>query len=351
MSLNLSDAVVERPPSREEIAAWLRRHPELGGERDGARTTWRLEDAAVEILRQSPGRGLTARCRLALVRPGGVRRRLTVIAKLYVRRDLARRLARHLRSLRFEPGGPGVRTPRLLGLDSRRGLVFMETLPGTSLEAALASAGGEHELEAAGSLLALLHRGTARVEKRVTRAGELQRTAECIAMIAREFPVLAPRLERLKRALGRTPWPRAGRRSLLHGSFRPSHLLLHRGALSVFDLESLRLGPAGYDLANWAAALHYRELDQRISAGARRRATRALVRGYAAGGGRESCTRVLWLTAGLLVQKQLLKVAIRPRMRSAARARTLLGRAEELAARAAAARPGAGLDRLEELLP
>ena len=119
---------------------------------------------------------------------------------------------------------------------------------------------------------------------------------------------------------------------------------MSRGSeLALFDLESLRLGPPGYDLANWVAALHYQQAEGRLSAAARRRAVRALVRGYRAGGGGESCARALWLTAALLVQKQVYKLATRG-SGSRARARALLTLAERLVARAAAAGADGGLD-------
>jgi aminoglycoside phosphotransferase (APT) family kinase protein len=313
--------------------------------------TWRLEGASVDVLREIPGRRLTARCRLALSGADGERRRITLIAKHYARADLARRLARHLRTLRFGPGGPPVRIPRLLGLDGRRGLVFMEALPGDSLELALAGASLERELEAAGALLANFHLGAALVEKQVTRQDELERVVEAEAAIAHAFPELGPRLAGLRRALQRMPWPSGGKPALLHGSFRPSHVMLHRGELALFDLESLRRGPAGYDLANWITALHYREAERRITRAARRRATRLLLRGFRAQGGDESCALVLWLAAALLLQKQVLKYAKRRHDRGRERARTLLARAEGFSRLAEAAPASARLDALLELVP
>jgi hypothetical protein len=303
------------------------------------------------IVRDVPGKRLTARCRLEVVTADGRRERTTVYAKQYRRRDLAERLARQLGSLQFAPGDPPVRVrvPGLLGLDPRRGIVFLEALAGTRFESTLATATAP-ELERAGALLAVFHRATAAVEKRVTRAGELARTRECAQEIAAVRPALAQALGRVVSLLAATPWSRAGARALLHGSFRPNHLLEHRGALAILDLESLRTGPAGYDVANWIAALHYAEVEGRLTTTTRRRASRALVRGYAAHGGTESRARVLWLTAALLVQKQLWKVVTRARPAGADRIRTLLARAERCAARAAAMDPGAGLERRIEAL-
>ena len=339
-----------RPVDGADVVAWLNRSE--GG---------RLERAAIEIVSHAPGKRLTARCRLTLVAPDGRRERRTVFAKQYRRTDLAERLARQLQTLEFGSGDAPVRFPRLLGLDARRGIVYMEALDGTPFAPEIAR-GSARALEPAGRLLATFHRGSARVDKRVTRAGELARMHECAEAIARACPALAPALERVRAALARTPWggtraPRGsgGARALLHGSFRPNHLLRHDGALAVFDLESLRRGPAAYDLANWIAALDYYEVEGGLTATARRRAVRALVRGYRAGGGGESCVRVLWFAAALLVQKQIYKLATRPASRGRAslhraRAATLMARAERLAARAAAAPPSAGLDRLEREL-
>jgi len=330
-----------RPVDEADVAAWLRRER-------GARG--RLEYVSISILRHAPDKRLTARCRLLLVAPDGSRQRLTVFAKQYRRTDLAARLARQLRSLRFAPGDAPVRFPRLLGLDPRRGIVFIEALDGRPFAPDVASAPGD-ALEPAGALIAAFHRASAEVEKRVTRSSELARTRECAEAIAAVYPGLAPALARLEAALARTAWGRSGARALLHGSFRPNHILMsHDRELALFDLESLRIGPAGYDLANWAAALDYQQVEGLLTAPARRRAVRALLRGYRAHGGAESCARVLWLTAALLVQKQAYKVAMRRRPAGRARARALVARAERLAARAAAAGAGAGLERLEQEL-
>jgi aminoglycoside phosphotransferase (APT) family kinase protein len=337
-----------RPVDATDVVAWLRREPHPLG---------RLEQAEIAILRHAPGKRLTARCRLRLVAADGRRHRLTVFAKQYRRTDLAERLARQLRSLRFAPGDAPVRFPGFLGLDARRGIVFIEALAGTGFAPEIA-AGPARALEPAGALLAAFHRASAEVEKRVTRAGELARTRECAQAIASAYPELASALDRVQARLAGTAWGRAGRRALLHGSFRPNHLLRHGGSLALFDLESLRRGPAGYDLANWITALHYQEAEGRLTPAARRRAVRALLRGYRAQGGGESCARVLWLAAALLVQKQVYKLATRPGPRAGARApgsgraraRVLVARAGRLAARAAAAGAGAGLDRLEREL-
>ena len=337
-----------RPVDAQDLAAWLRRGPHPRG---------RLERAEIEIVRHAPGKRLTARCRVQLVAPDGSRRQLIVFAKQYRRTDLAQRLARQLRSLRFAPGDVPVRFPRLLGLDPRRGIVFIEALAGAPFAPELATAPAR-ALEPAGALLAAFHRASAAVEKRVTRAGERARTRECAEAIASAWPELGPALDRVREALARAAWGRGGARALLHGSFRPNHLLREDGVLALFDLESLRRGPAGYDLANWIAALHFQEAEGQLTASARRRAVRALLRGYRARGGRESYARVLWLTAALLVQKQVYKLATRPRRTGAsargsgtrARARVLVARAQRLAARAAAAGPGAGLERLEREL-
>lgn len=345
-SLGRSAEADWRPVDQADVVAWL------------ARSAWsrhRLERAAITIVRDAPGKRLTARCQLSLVAPDGSRERVTVYAKQYRRTDLARRLARQLRSLRFAVGDTPVRVPNVLGLEARRGIVFLEALAGRSLAASLATAPAS-ALEPAGALLAAFHRASATVEKRVTRAGELARTRECAQGIAGASPTLAPALERVVGALARTPWGRGGR-ALLHGSFRANHLLLRRGVLAILDLESLRVGPAGYDLANWIAALHFAQVQGNLTSAARRRATRALLRGYQAHGGRESTARTLWLTSALLVQKQVWKLAGPARLRPGTRtrdrhagARWLLARAERLATRAANTPARAGLERLEQEL-
>ena len=340
-----------RPVDEADLVAWL--HRDGGGRGRGARGTapLQLERASIAIVRHAPGKRLTARCRLVLAAPGGGRELVTVFAKQYRRLDLARRLARQLRSLRFAAGDPPVRIPRLLGLDARRGIVFIEALQGTPFPSGTESASAR-ALESAGALIAAFHRASASVEKRVTRSGELARTRECAEAIARDHPELAPALQRVQALLERVSWGRGGARMLLHGSFRPNHLMLHGSELALFDLESLRVGPPGYDLANWVAALHYQQALGRLSAPARRRAVRALLRGYRAQGGDESCARALWLTAALLVQKQAFKVATRTGelASSRARLRALVARAERIAARAAATPAGPGLERFEQEL-
>jgi len=339
-----------RPVNEADLAAWIRRRRAPASHKAAPA----LERASITVVRHAPAKRLTARCRLVLAAPDGSREIVTLFAKQYRRRDLAQRLARNLRSLRFAPGDPPVRFPRLLGLDARRGIVFIEALHGRLFAPELdrSPAGA---LERAGELIAAFHRASAAVEKRVTRADELLRTRECAQAIAGTFPELAPALARVQASLARTPWRRGGARALLHGSFRPNHLFRSAGALAVFDLESLRVGPPGYDLANWAAALRYQQTEGRLTAPARRRAVRALLRGYRSRGGEESCARTLWLAAALLVQKQAFKVATRshgPGLgRARERARSLVACAERLATRAAATPAGEGLERLEQELP
>ena len=349
-------AAIAKPPSwrpldESDIVAWLRRDGGWGDRGARRAVPLELERASITIVRHAPGKRLTARCRLVLAAPDGGRELVTVFAKQYRRLDLAQRLARQLRSLRFAAGDTPVRFPKLLGFDARRGIVFIEALPGAPFTSRTEST-PERALESAGALIAAFHRASAAVEKRVTRAGELARTRECAEAIARDHPELAPALARIQAQLERASWGRSGARKLLHGSFRPNHLMLHGNELAVFDLESLRVGPPGYDLANWVAALHYQQALGRLSAPARRRAVRALLRGYRAHGGDESCARALWLTAALLVQKQAFKVATRTRAlaSSRARARALVARAERIAARAASTPAGPGLERFEQEL-
>ena len=164
----------------------------------------------------------------------------------------------------------------------------------------------------AGALLATFHRGRATSTKVVTPKGEREELRAASGLIATAFPALKPRLKQWVRAwklLRRKPEVTS---ALLHGSFRLNHLMIEDERLAMIDLDSLRVGPPSYDIANWIASLYYLEAQGRIGAAQRVAIARGFLDGYARHAAWEiPPAEVMWFLAGLLIHKQARKYATR----------------------------------------
>ena len=117
----------------------------------------------------------------------------------------------------------------------------------------------EVDLEAAGSLLRVIHRGVAPPEPAATLAGEIEAVERAAQHIDALLPPVGAVLRRTL-AAARERGERAGeqRAVLIHGDFKLDHLLWDGGAVTVIDLDRARPGEPALDLGKMLADLRWR---------------------------------------------------------------------------------------------
>lgn len=280
---------------------------------------WQLQEASLEMLRYVPERRFTALCRAQLQSAGGVQQEVLFIAKQVNDEQRARRLYRHLTTLRRAwPGNPAargqargnppMRLPRALLLERERAVVFIEYVAGENLKELLPVLDLATVMPAVGKLLADFHRAQKRVRKRISPRSELVEGRKAMREICQSFPGMRPRLKKFFAKLKNCYRHDATAPVLLHGSYRLNHIFLHRDELALLDLDGLRMGPPAYDLANFISSLYYLEAQERFETAQRREIARHVLAGYAAhAAAAVAPASVLWFLASLLVNKQARK--------------------------------------------
>lgn len=285
---------------------------------------WRIIAARYEVLRYVPDKRFTMRCCLRLQHKDGRTKEVSVIAKQLsdgkkakksflsllglqaAWANVSRLTPKRLLELRKAP--MPVRFPRALGWDEERALIFLEELPGENLEGVLAEIAVAPMLHKVGAMLAKFHQTPKRVRKRVTYKSEMQEVRLALREIVAAFPAWRARLRALLLALKSSSEQGEPREVLLHGTFRLNHVFVHEGEPAVLDLDSMRMGPAEYDIANFLSALYYFEAQGRLTAAQRDEITRAFLQGYAAQAPfAVSAASVLWMLTSLLINKQASK--------------------------------------------
>jgi hypothetical protein len=135
----------------------------------------------------------------------------------------------------------------------------------------------EIELEAAGSLLRVIHGGVAPPGPAATLAGEIEAVERAAQHIDALVPPVGAALRRTL-AAARECGERAGegRTVLIHGDFKLDHLLWDGGTVTVIDLDRARSGEPALDLGKLLADLRWR----RAGAAPAGDAADRLMRGY-----------------------------------------------------------------------
>lgn len=278
--------------------------------------SWQVRQAEIESLRYVPGKRFTGRGRATLANTAGGARELRFIVKQLKDEKAARKSYRNLVKLWASwpesaqgTRHPPIRFPRPLAYDARHAAIFLEELPGESLWEVFLRTGDLTLIKQAGGLLAQLHRSKRRVSKRVSRRGEWRENRPVVAALKREFPELRPRLLRCWRAWRAAVTSAREPEVLLHGSFRLNHIFVHQGELALIDLDSLRLGPPAYDVANLISSLYYLEGLGQITDGQRVAITQHLIAGYAEQSPHRIPAEELgWYLISLLINKQMSKL-------------------------------------------
>jgi Ser/Thr protein kinase RdoA (MazF antagonist) len=287
---------------------------------------WKLKAAHYEVLRYVPDKRCTMRCHVRVQRKDGTTKEAAFIAKQLSDGKKAKKLFLGLFGLqaawaKVKRPAPGrlpalrkaptpVRFPRALGWDEARALVFLEELPGKNLEHVLAEAELAPMLHKVGGMLAVFHRAPKRVRKRVSYKSEMKEVRLAAREIVAVFPNWRARLRELLLGLKGLAGPGEAREVLLHGTFRLNHVFVHDGEPALLDLDSMRTGPAAYDIANFLSALYYFEAQGRLTAEQREAITPSFLEGYAAQCECEVApASVLWFFVSLMLNKQARKYA------------------------------------------
>lgn len=307
--------------SENELQAWVGEHLShiSGNQLDGH--TWQILETKLEVLRYIPDKRFTIRCWVLAEGSNGVKREFSFIGKQFSDATKARNLYRNLVSLRSVRAGKqvgllaitnrqvesnkAVRVPCDIALDKTRALVVMEDLPGLNLKDILGEVNLQRVMPAVGELLTRFHRVKKVVPTQVSRKSELQEVRSTLDIISTALPPMRPSPEKLFEKFRNLSWLNDVPSVLLHGSYRLNHLLLHNDELALLDLDSLRMGHPGYDLANFLSSLYYFEIQGQMNASTRKDISRFFLEGYA----RTTPWNippitVLWYLASLLINKQ-----------------------------------------------
>lgn len=300
-----------------ELKAQWRRARKNAGKR---LKKWKLKASRVEVLRYVPDKRFTMRCHVLLKKRNGRERKFSFIAKQLTDYRKARRLFNALVDLEKSwtargqaataGTAPPVRFPRALGWHQERAMILLEDLPGKNLEQALPEIDLAKTLQTAGEMLALFHTSAKRVHKKITPQSEIKEVRAALRELAAAAPELRPRLRNLLAGLKNNMPHGHEPPVLLHGTFRLNHIFVHDGRLALLDLDSMRMGPPAYDVANFFASLYYFEAEQRITAAQRRGIMQNFSRGYSQQAAHSPApAAVFWFLASLLINKQAEKYA------------------------------------------
>ncbi len=303
-----------------ELQPWLATH--LREIANGALEdkTWEVQETKTEILRYVPDKRCTMRCRVKIKAETDLSKEISFIAKQLTDAEKAKRQYDDLVAMRQAWTGNGgavpavngerkltVRLPQALAWDESSATVFIEEIFGKNLGHALAEIEVARVMPAVGGMLANFHRTHQRVEKSVSRAGELTEVHSVLQKIAATFPALQPRLQRLFDQLEMMPWDDSPT-TLLHGTFRLNHIFIHGDELALIDFDSLRMGHPAYDLANFLSSLYYLEAQERLEPSQRQKIARHFIEGYVAKAPLLVPPEVLlWFLGDLLIKKQAYK--------------------------------------------
>jgi aminoglycoside phosphotransferase (APT) family kinase protein len=133
-------------------------------------------------------------------------------------------------------------------------MVVQEKIAGTTLNELLCDGtAGEPHLEAAARSIAVLHRGKIPLDRTYSLADEMELIESCgpAALLNRIRKVAAP-----LRPSTSVP---------VHRDFYDKQLLVDGPRIALIDLDTLAMGDAEIDLANFAAHLHLRAVQNRVA--------------------------------------------------------------------------------------
>ncbi len=265
----------------------------------------------MQLMQYHPGQRLTVRCRGLFEAEDGTEQRFAYIAKQFRKQKRARSVYRNLVSLgKHFDGSSDVHLPRAVAFDDKTGLVMMEELPGTELERVLPEVDLDRVLPGVGAMLASFHRAPRRVRKTISRRSELEKVRGAAKTIGSVVSSMLPRLDAFVSQCRNVRWADDALTVMLHGAYRPKHVLIDHSDLGLIDVDGIRMGHPAYDLAEFLASLYFLEAHERISPTVRQAAAQRFLGGYAAQAERRPTpAAVLWFLTTLLLHKHARKHA------------------------------------------
>jgi len=283
----------------------------------------------VELCKYVPARRCSAQLRIGLGGPPGERR---VHAKAF-RADAAGRAHGIARGIALSPEARSgaLRVARPFGLDPELGILFQEALPGAPLSRLFSERDLCAEAEQAGRALGALHRVELALPERCGVSEQIAELAAKGDRVLRSFPRAASRIAALRERLvaqadGLEPAPLV----TVHGSFKPSHVMVADSGVALIDLDGASRGDAAYDLGRFAAHLLDASLAGSLDRARADAQLRALLGGHARSAERPVPERRWrWFAASHLLTSQLYKAVKRIDL---GRSAPLVALAEELLA-------------------
>jgi aminoglycoside phosphotransferase (APT) family kinase protein len=298
--------------TNEDLTAWLTGRATVLASRGRRGSRWHLRKAEMQLMQYHPGQRLTVRCRGLFEAEDGTEQHFAYIAKQFRKQKRARSVFRNLVSLgKHFDGSSSVRLPRALAFDDKTGLVMMEELPGTELERALPEVDLDRVLPSVGAMLASFHQAPRRVRKTISRRSELEKVRGAAKTIGSVVSSVLPRLDACVSGCREARWADDAFTVMLHGAYRPKHVLIDGARLGLIDVDGIRMGHPAYDLAEFLASLYFLEAHERISPAVRQAAAQRFLAGYAAQALRRPTPNgVLWFLGTLLLHKHARKQAV-----------------------------------------
>jgi phosphotransferase family enzyme len=333
-------------------ACLLRVAARLARRRSRRRPICQLKDATFTMLRYAPSQRVTVRCAGVFAFDEGTELPFSFIAKQFRKPDIARSIHRSLTALdRFFSGSPVVRLPRPARFDAETGLVLMEDLPGLDLISALPRIDLGETMASAGQMLAAFHQSPRVVRKRISVRAKMTEVREVASKIERFFPQALPRLNACSARCLRIHWTDDVPPVLLHGAFRPKHVLVHQGRLAMIDVDGMCVGHPAHDLGHFLSALYYLEAQRLLTPADRRLSVRRFLEGYSSHAPWQlPPAAVLWCTAAVLVHKQARKFVVHLHKDRCEKVESVLALAEKTLTACERLPPGAPLAVVETVL-
>ncbi len=341
--------------SETQMCAWLQEHWRKILPGKTAAAPGSISALTLTPLRYVPERRYTAHCRAWLQRENEQPENLSFVVKQVGDEKRAKRLYRNLLSLESalaQLDQVPFRVPRAWAWDESLAAVFLEYLPGENLKQLLFTLDLERMMPRVGETLAVFHRAPKRVRKRVSFQSELRENRETMRELAQALPQTRTRLRLLFENLQSLRWTHDRPPALLHGTYRLNHIFLHQDELVLLDLDSLRMGPPAYDIANFLTSLYYLEAQERIALELRQQIAQAFLSGYARATPAPIAPQmVLWFLASLMINKQAGKYVGHFHEDCEEKVARMLALAEAALQTAQTLRPSLTLPELARLLP
>ena len=306
-SASLSTAVIETPPALVQLFPWDRRLPTLA---------LAFDPSSLESEASLPS---IHACTLAGYWPGircnvryecGAERRV-LYGKVLPAGTVTTAAALQTAVSRAVDGVDALSVPRMYGQVSRLNLLLTEPVDGVPLQGGLRRR--KDVLARVATALAAFHGvHVPLVERRFGPRDDLAVVEPWVSLVTAVFPPLAGIFEvRLADLQEAAPGDDPRRATLVHRDFYDKQVLVTGARIGLLDLDTVCLGDAEIDVANFCAHLRLRELQKDGSAAAAISLVQHFIAAYVACRTATDPNRVRWYQASALLRLACL-YALRP---------------------------------------